>query len=319
LEDVARAAGVSRATASRALLEAGPASTPARARVRAVAERMRFRPDPAARALAGGPGTRIVIAVLETSPAELECGYIQQVAGAAAAVVDRHDVGVALRWAPVDGPGLLAGLATDRSVHGVILVNTTYPVLDSLPARLRGRVVSIGVGSDAVPSIDVDNLAGATAVLHHLCATRARIAMIEPPAWMPCALPRCQAYRQVMTEAGRPLRMLPGGFCMSDGRAGAVEVMRRWPDTDAIFAANDDAAFGAMSALREMGVGVPADVAVAGFDDVPAAALTYPGLTTASHPVGRVAAAAARALLDPAGGVAAQIRLPSELVLRESA
>ena len=83
LEDVARAAGVSRATASRAMLESGPATTPARARVRAVAQRMGFVPDPAARALAGGSGTRIVVAVLGTSAAVLDSPYVEQVAGSA--------------------------------------------------------------------------------------------------------------------------------------------------------------------------------------------------------------------------------------------
>lgn len=68
LEDVALAAGVSRATASRALLEVGPPSTPARAAVRSVAERLGFRPDPAARALAGGAGTRIVVVAVGTGP-----------------------------------------------------------------------------------------------------------------------------------------------------------------------------------------------------------------------------------------------------------
>ncbi|WP_214407995.1 LacI family DNA-binding transcriptional regulator [Pseudonocardia lacus] len=321
LEDVARAAGVSRATASRALLEDGPASTPGRARVRAVAAGMGFRPDPAARALAGGVGTRVVLAMLaESSRAVENCEYLGRALHAAAAVADRHGVGVSLRWTTPYDRGLLPGLAADRGVHGVVLVNATWPVLESMPADLRGRVVSVGVGSRDVPSVDVDSLAGSMAVLRHLCAAgRTRIAMIQPPAWLPCARRLSLAYRHVMGAEGRPERMVAGGFDIDDGVRGAAEVMARWPDTDAIFAACDDVAFGAMATLRSLGVRVPGDVAVAGFDDVPAAALGWPPLTTASHPVERVATAAVEALLGPWSEVAPRTLLPSELVLRESA
>lgn len=94
--------------------------------------------------------------------------------------------------------------------------------------------------------------------------------------------------------------------------------MRRWPDTDAIYAICHAAAFGALGALRSLGAHVPGDVAVAGFDDLPAAAWSGPALTTATHPVTRIATDAAVAVLR--GGPAEPETLyPSELVLRESA
>lgn len=321
LEDVARAAGVSRATASRALLEDGPASTPARGRVRAVAAGMGFRPDPTARALANGAGTRVVLAVLAESPERVEnCEYVGRALNAAATVADRHGIGVSLRWSAVHDRSLLPALAAERGVHGVVLVNTTWPVLESVPGALRGRVVSVGIGSHDVPSVDVDSLAGSTAVLRHLCASgRRRVAMIQPPAWLPCARRLSLAYRHVMAAEGRPERMVPGGFDLDSGRRGAAEVMARWPDTDAIFAACDETAFGALLTLRSLGARVPGDVAVAGFDDVPAAALGWPPLTTASHPVDRIAAAAVEALLGRSAAVPPRTLMPSELVLRESA
>jgi DNA-binding LacI/PurR family transcriptional regulator len=320
LEDVARAAGVSRATASRALLASGAAATPARERVREVAARMGFRPDPTARALAGGAGTRIVVTVL--GPADpLGDPYVSAMSAATAVAADRYGLGTALRWSPVAAaPRLLAELGADRSVHGVVLVNTTWEALDAVPVALRGRVVSIGVGSDAVPAVDVDNLAGSTAVLRHLVRTgRRRIAMVEPPSWLPCAQRLCAAYSTVLTEAGLPRRAVPGGFGAADGRAGAAAILRRWPDTDAVFAASDEAAFGVIETLRAAGVDVPGDVAVAGFDDVPAAALGHVSLTTATHPVRRIAAAAAEVVLGDTGAAAPQRFFPSELVERRSA
>jgi DNA-binding LacI/PurR family transcriptional regulator len=141
--------------------------------------------------------------------------------------------------------------------------------------------------------------------------------MLTGPAWLPCAQRPVEAYRETVTAAGLPVRIVPGGFSSDCGRAAALEVMARWPDTDAIHAICDTAAFGAIGALRSLGVRVPGDVAVAGFDDVPAAAWSGPALTTATHPVDRIASDAAAALLR--GQAPPEVRYPSEIVLRESA
>jgi DNA-binding LacI/PurR family transcriptional regulator len=109
--------------------------------------------------------------------------------------------------------------------------------------------------------------------------------------------------------------VVPGGFCAADGAAGAATVLARWPDTDAIVASCDEVAFGALAVLRRSGRSVPGDVAVAGFDDVPAAELTE--LTTTTHPVEDIATSAVRAVLD--GTRDEQRYFPSELVVRASA
>ncbi|GAA1297526.1 LacI family DNA-binding transcriptional regulator [Pseudonocardia xinjiangensis] len=319
LEDVASAAGVSRATASRALTGSDTTSTPARERVRAVAERMGYTPNTVARALAGGVGARVVVAASGPAPDVLDDPYMWRVLGATAAACDGEGIGVSLQWLPLDAPASLHRLAADRSVRGVVLVNSTERLLAELPDALRGRVASIGIGSADVPSFDVDNRAGAGAVVRHLHATgRRRIAMLAGPQWLPCSWRSAQVYSEVVQAAGLPVRVLPGDFGFENGRSGALEVLRRWPDTDAIFAICDAAALGAMAALRGLGVQVPGDVAVAGFDDLPVAAWSGPALTTATHPVTRIATGAATAVLAgaPAEGTT---WYPSELVLRESA
>jgi DNA-binding LacI/PurR family transcriptional regulator len=319
LEEVARAAGVSRATASRALTGTDAVSTPARERVRAVAARIGYAPDPLARALAAGTGTRLVVAVAGPGPEVLDCHYAERVLAAVAAVGHPVGVGASLHWIPLDRPAELQRIAADRSVHGVVLVNSTETLLAAVPAALHGRVVSIGIGSAQVPAVDVDNGGAAAAMVRHLVATgRRRIAMITGPRWMPCSWRMVDAYRDAVREAGASPRIVPGGFDAADGRAGALEVLRRWPDTDAIFAVCDATALGAVAALRGLGVRVPGDVAVAGFDDVPAAAWSGPTLTTATHPVRSIASAAAAAVLH-AGDREPHTCFPSELVLRESA
>ncbi|MDG4810320.1 LacI family DNA-binding transcriptional regulator [Micromonospora sp. WMMD1120] len=319
LEDVARVAGVSRSTASRVIAGTGFASPAARQQVTAAVDQLGYVPNPAARALVRGNGVRLVVAVLGTSEAVLDDPYVHQVVGSAARVCTPAGVGVALHWLPFGDPRALHQLDGDRSVCGVILVNTTEELLAAVPRSLTGRVVSIGVGSASVPSFDVDNAAGAEAVLRHLYATgRRRIAMVTGPRWLPCAQRPVRAFRRLMSEAGLPERVLTGDFTAARGRVAAGEALLRWPDLDAIYAISDDTALGVIAGLRDAGARVPGDVAVAGFDDIPLAGLTTPALTTASHPVGRIAMAAASALLD--GRPAARVTLfPSTLVARASA
>jgi DNA-binding LacI/PurR family transcriptional regulator len=319
LDQVARAAGVSRSTASRALTGTGHASTPAGRRVLRVAEQLGYVPNPVARALARGfGGTRLVVAVAAPGPAVLTDPYLARVVSGAAVTCGAEGLGVALEWLPLHAPGpALARLAADRGVRGVVLVNTTPAVLAAIPAGLRGRVVSIGVGAPGVPSVDVDKGVSAADLVRHLVeGGRRRIVMIVGPSWLPCAVRPVDAYRSVVRAAGLPARTLPGDFSVRAGRAGAIEALRRWPDTDAVFGICDATALGALAALRGLGRDVPGDVAVAGSDDVPFAALSTPALTTATHPVEQIGGRAALAVLSSRPDSCVY---PSELVLRESA
>ncbi|NJP34422.1 LacI family DNA-binding transcriptional regulator [Micromonospora thermarum] len=319
LEDVARAAGVSRATASRVLAGTGYASPVTRDRVSAAAGRLGYTPDPAARALVRGTGVRLVTVVCGTSPAVLDDPYVDRVVGAAARFCAPHGLGVTLHWLPTRDPARLRRLAEDRGVSGLILLNTTAAVLAAVPRTLRGRVASIGVGSPVVPSFDVDNGGGTAAMVRHLYATgRRRVAMVTGPRWLACAGRSVHAYRQVMREAGLPARLVRGDFTVHRARMAAREVLARWPDTDAIVGISDATALGVMDRLRGDGVQVPGDVAVTGFDDIPLAAVATPALTTATHPVAEIAAAAANAALS-GGAVRPPTVFPSRLVRRLSA
>lgn len=318
LLDVARAAGVSRATASRVIAGTGYASAATRERETAAAERLGYRPNLAARALVRGAGMRLVVVVAGADPTVLDDPYVDRVVGAAARACGPSGLGVALRWLPTREPAGLRRLAEDRSVGGLVLVNTTEAMLAAVPRAMRGRVASIGIGSALVPSFDVDNGGGTAAVVRHLYATgRRRIAMVTGPRWLSCASRSVGAYRQVMRDAGLPALLVPGNFTASRGRTAAREVLALWPDTDAIVGISDATALGVIDRLRGDGVQVPGDVAVTGFDDIPLAAVTTPALTTATHPVAQIATAAATAALlgRPAPPVTV---FPSRLVRRAS-
>ncbi|HYN95007.1 MAG TPA: LacI family DNA-binding transcriptional regulator, partial [Pilimelia sp.] len=294
----------------------GPASTGAQERVRAAAARLGYAPDPLARALASRAGFRLVIAVQGGSDAVLDDPYVDRVVRAAVDVAGPQGVGVSLQRVPVAGRDRLDALARDRGVRGVLLVNTTEDLLAAVPGALRGRAASIGVGARGVPSFDVDNAGGTTAVLRHLYAAgRRRIVLVTGPRWLPCTRRPVVAYRALMAAAGLPARLVPGDFTAASGRAAVPVVLERWPDTDAIVGSTDATALGVLGALRERGVRVPGDIAVAGFDDIPFAALSAPALTTASHHVRRMSAAVASPLLDGTR-VPPETAYPSVLIAR---
>ena len=317
LDDVARAAGVSRATAARALGGYGACSPDARNRVTAVAARLAYTPNAAARALVNGAGFRLVVAVAGTTPGVLADPYVLRVIGSAAAVCGEHGIGVSARW--LSAPDQLVALAADPSVRGVLVLNPTEQVLAAVPAESRGRFVAIGVGSPAVPSFDVDTADATAAMVRHLYAAgRRRIALVPGPSWLPCAGRSIRAYREVMIAAGQPVRVVPGDFSATSGAVATASALRRWPDTDALLATSDAMALGAVAALRRGGRQVPGDIAVAGFDDIEFAALATPTLTTASHPVETIATAAATAVLD-GRRTPPVTTYPSTLIPRESA
>ncbi|QQQ74315.1 LacI family DNA-binding transcriptional regulator [Saccharothrix sp. 6-C] len=318
LADVARRAGVSVATASRALSVRGPASASARHRVAEAARDLGYAPNPVARALATRSGTRIAVAVGGHTAHVLNDPYAARVTAATATTAAAHGVGASLHWLPLHDPAELGRLAENRDIGGIIVVNPTPAALAAVPRRARARIASIGIGTRDIPSFDVDNATGTRRVVEHLLATgRRRIAMITGPSWLPCTDRALTAYRRALADAGAPPRLVAGDFTAATGESAAAEITTRWPDTDAIFALGDLSALGALTALRRTGVDVPGDVAVAGFDDIAYATLSRPGLTTTTNPVEAITTGAATAVLDRRPGPP-QTFYPSTLVLRAS-
>ncbi|WP_117208944.1 LacI family DNA-binding transcriptional regulator [Allorhizocola rhizosphaerae] len=319
LEDVAREAGVSRATASRVITGCGPSSAEARDRVIAAVKALGYIPDAAARALVGGHGFRLVVAVTGHTPSTLDDPYVDRFVASVAVTCATRGIGVSLQWLPYRDPDQVRRLAKDRSARAVLLLNATDAVLRAVPAALTGRIASIGLGSTTVPVFDVD-LAGATAamVYHLYDKGRRRIAMVSGPAWMPCVARSVETYRSLMQAGGLPFRLVRSNFTADGGKAAARTALCRWPDTDAVIAGNDAVALGIIAALRGQGRNIPGDVAVCGFDDIPFAVLSTPTLTTSTHPVERIATAATTAVLDGSWASPATY-YPSQLICRESA
>ncbi|KUL42164.1 LacI family DNA-binding transcriptional regulator [Actinoplanes awajinensis] len=309
LADVARRAGVSPATASRVLTGAGPASAASRSAVLAAAAELSYRAHPVARRLARGAGTRVVFAVRDARAGILRDPFVTRAAAAMAGVLDAYDIGLSLRHVGLECGADLVELAADRGLAGLVLAGHDDALLGHLPAELRARTAAIGAGG-----ADVDSAAGVGALLTHLYETgRRRIALVAGPSWLAASAPPLAAYTALTRAAGLPSRVVRGDFTSDRGRTAARTVLRRWPDTDAIATVSDATALGVLQFLAEAGVRVPDDLAVTGFDDIPLAGVLHPALSTATHPVEEIAAAAVRAALGEPSPVTL---FPSRPVLR---
>ena len=178
--------------------------------------------------------------------------------------------------------------------------------------------------SDApVNYVDVDNRAGAALAVEYLLRQgHQRVATITGPQSMVAGFDRFQGYLEALARYQRPvdpLLVTAGDFSESGGYHAMQVLLPHKPD--AVFVASDMMAIGAMRAIQETGLTIPGDVAVIGFDDIPAAAHTTPPLTTVRQPITRCGAMAAEILIDMIANPPAAPRrmvLPTELVIRDS-
>jgi DNA-binding LacI/PurR family transcriptional regulator len=302
LVDVATAAGVSRSTASRAINDHPRVAPEVRQRVRKVVEELGYRPDPTARALAtGAPGRRtdtLELIVVEDCTAAFGANpfYGRVLEGVLDALRD-SDARMRVHVLPgTDAPRALAELSRTTGL-GALLVNVDAPLAKRFHQRCP-RVVSLGRSAPFVPFTEPENLRGGRMAVRHLIQSgRRRIVAIDGKMHLPCAADRHTGYVHQMREAGlRPLWAV-GDYSREGGAAATQRLLAEEPDLDAIFAACDLSAVGALQALTEAGRRVPDDVAVVGFDGSLLAACTNPPLTSVWQPVEKMTATAVRQLL----------------------
>lgn len=216
----------------------------------------------------------------------------------------------------------------DRGVDGIVMASVDVSMYASVgPSAVGTPVVCVG-GIFDHPRVDlvaVDDEVGAHAATKHLVERGARrIAMIQGPAESGTA--RADGYRRALAEAGRecdPRLMARGDWTRRGGRQAMQQLMSLEERPDAVFCANDLTAIGALDTTRELGLSIPADVAVVGFDDVDAATIVTPALTTIRNPAYETGMAAGELLLDRMLGryddVSRTVILPCPLVQRKSA
>ncbi|GHJ48243.1 LacI family transcriptional regulator [Catellatospora sp. TT07R-123] len=320
IEDVARVAGVSRATASRVINDAPGASSPLRARVRAAVTDLGYQPNEAARALASGRPRAVDVIAVTDGPGIEWLGahpYFSRVLAGMMPVL--KDAGAQLRLHAISGAAgdAIDQIAADATV-GAVLAYVTPDLAARFHRRCR-RVVSMVPTAPSVPAMQADNVGGAYEAVRELHRLgRRRIAAVHGPALNPCAIDRRTGYRRAVEDLGLPQLSADGDFYRDGGHHAARELLRQYPDIDAMFVACDLMAAGAVQAITATGRRVPDDVAIIGFDDSIAAVCSNPPLTTMRLPVEEMAADAVRLLLDGIPATGHRQRFPVELVTRDS-
>jgi DNA-binding LacI/PurR family transcriptional regulator len=191
-----------------------------------------------------------------------------------------------------------------------------------IPVVMCGRLLS---GGDGLSFVDADNVGGARkAVSHLLGAGRSVVATIAGPPDMAPGIDRLAGYRRAMSANGvhDPGLIAYGDFSRQSGAHALRRLIDHRPKLEAVFAASDLMAAGAIDALRALGRRVPDDVAVVGFDDLPPARHTVPRLSTVRQPVDEMAARMVGEMLSRLASPDRQtshVVLETELVLRDSA
>lgn len=326
IRDVAREAGVSVSTVSRVLNEKPDVAPATRERVQAAIARLNFRANPAARHLAGAP-IRAIGLLLPGLRSQYELEIMRGVADAVAAFGRELVVYYQAEPTPRRLHAQFARLARG-AIDGLVIVLPRAAEDEALQLQQRGMPVILvdhrGLGA-AVPAVAAANFAGGYEGTRYLINLgHRRIGYIVGEAAIPASTDRLAGYRDALAEAGLPTdeRLIyRADFSTIGGYAGARSLMALADPPTAIFAANDASALGVLDGLRDLGLRIPQDVSVVGFDDIRAAADAHPPLTTVRQPLAEMGATAVSMLLDILDGhtlPADRVELPTRLIVRES-
>jgi DNA-binding LacI/PurR family transcriptional regulator len=309
LEEVAARAGVGRGTVSRVVNGSPQVSERTRTRVLRAVDELGYVPNMAARALVTRRTGAIALVISEPEERIFGEPFFAGVVRGITTVVGEASRQLVLALVQTrEQVDRLDTYLTPQHVDGVLMLSTHDA--DTLPSRIQGRglpVVLCGRPAQVggMSYVDVDNTGGARDAVAHLVARGCRqVALIAGPQDMIAGRDRLDGYRQAVTAAGREAEdslVEVGDFSEASGAAAMRALLDRRPDIDAVFAASDPMALGALRVLRESGRNVPDDVALVGFDDGPLAAVSDPPLTTVHQPMEELGRAMATMLLGQIG------------------
>lgn len=327
LEDVARHAGVSRATASRVINADPRVRETARIAVGQAVAELGYRPNRAARRLVTRAADSIAVVVPESDERVFSDPFFSQILQGVTQALDSTPLQVVLVMGkPDDGDRRMERYLRGGHTDGAIVVShhqddNLWRVLGEtqLPSVFLGRPYA---AESRLPYVDVDNTTGAELAARHLVDRGCRrIATVTGPQDMSAGRDRLSGWGNALASAGLPVDLVEtADFTPAGGAAATRRLLVRAPDLDGIFVASDLMAVASIAELVQAGRAVPDDVAVVGYDDNPAATLSRPALTTVVNPVPEMASRAVDLLLRVMDGEQVQPEvLPTHLVVRESA
>ena len=325
INDIAKRVGLSKASVSRALNGKQDVDPETRKRVLKVAAQVGYVPSASARALSNGRSNCLGLLV-----PTLTWPWILEVLRGVAEEIERSGYSLIL-YTTSGGEDsereFMAQVVPAGAVDGLVLV-IPLGMLEYIERLAKGGLPIVVVDDRGhypdLPTVATTNIEGGrSATLHLVERGRRRIAMLNGPRDFGCNRDRLEGYKSALQKAGLqfdPKLVVDSDFKESGGASAMATLLAADPKLDAVFVANDVMAFGAMRALRNNGRRVPDDVAVVGFDDIPASAMTHPPLSTVRQPLYEMGRTAASMVMAAVRGesITKRIELPTSLVIRES-
>jgi len=330
LHDVAREAGVSLATASRALNgSARKVNEDYRARVVAAAASLGYSPNLSAQAVAKGATSTVALLV-----SDIADPYFSSIASGVLAAAEAAGlvvtIGVTHRD-PVRELELVRALRGGRP-RVMLLAGSRFDdeaSRDALVAELQaferagGRVVMLSQRSLPFPTVQLDNRAGARALADALVDLGyRRFAVLHGPATLVTSADRLAGFAEGLAARGvdlDPALVVATDFTRDGGHAAMTRLLDEHPGSiELVFAVTDVMAIGASSALRDRGVEPGTGIGVAGFDDIPTVSDVSPAITTVAVPLGEIGSRAIGLALDEDADADATVVLPTSVVVRPS-
>ena len=323
LAEIAKVAGVSRMTASRALNNQPGVSAETREDILRIADEMGYSVNPFAQKLSNGRSR--IIGVMAELHAPFTSDIVLGISGAAKSAGYEALV-YSLPDRDSTAPSSVASLL--QQIAGGIIAILPYEAsyLEQIASEAL-PVVTIDTLYDdpPFPSVDGDSYQGARLAVRHLADLgHRRIGFISGDNRLRSARERLAGYRDAVAQFGLdrdPDLVVDGDFLQKSGFDAAKRLLALKHRPTAIFAANDISALGASQALREKGLRIPEDISLIGFDDIAIAQQMHPPLTTIRQPLRQIGRSAMNTLLARIGGLDApsnRITLPTELIVRQS-
>jgi len=330
IRDVAHLAGVAASTVSMALSDHPDIAEGTRRAVREAAAKLHYTPNHSARSLRGSLQRAIGVVIPHSSAHVFSHPYFMDLLGGIADVANAHDFVVLLSTARAedDEEGAYLKMLRGQRVDGIILASAALfdrhvmeLAVSGYPFVFLGRYPL----NPGITTVGIDDVAGADLVTSHLLAHGYRaVAHISGPLRHLSAADRRDGYCRALARAGIPALdddIIEGDYSEESGRRAAVRLLDRPTRPRAVFAGNDEMAFGALDVFRGQGLRVPEDIALAGFDDLAIARVMTPALTTVHQPIRAIGGAAAERLIALAQGhevADRQTVLPVTLSIRDS-
>lgn len=311
LHDVAAAAGVSKSTVSRILDERLPRSESETARrVRQIATELGYVRDVSAASLRRGRTSTIGVVVPRLTDTVMAMLYEALTRACARsgqfAIVAMTDDDPKMNRAAVQ-------TLLRQGVDGLILATTRDGDnhIQELTERGVPYVLALRTDGISLSAVGDDRLGGYLATRHLLDLGHRRIGIIAGPGYASSSRCRLKGYQDALIEAGEridPALIVPSTFGIDSGAEAAERLMALPEAPTAIFAVNDNTAIGALSALTKLGLSVPDDISLVGYNDIPIVSRLPVPLTTVRVPFDQIAAAALELLADTTSPVSDRIR-----------